>query len=104
MTLAPSSFDPFADYLSLACLAAVMRSDAPQTIACLLAGADADLADPTYCRTILHWAAFRGLVDVIRVARRCGASEQELDRDGFRYTDLLSASDTPKVPNLSVVH
>lgn len=102
MTIAPADFDPFVnDYVSLACLAAVMRNDAPQAIACLLAGADPNLADPDRHRTVLHWAAHRGLVEVIRVALRSGADEQAVDSDGYTYADLLYADDVPKVDRLT---
>lgn len=102
MTLA-SSFDPRLDYLSLACLAATMHSETTQAITCLYVGADPNIADPIHHRTVLHWAAFRGLVDVMRVALRSGADEQAVDADGYTYTDLLSAGDVPKVDRLTTV-
>lgn len=105
MTLVASpSFDPSIDYLSLACLAAVMRSDTSQAVACLLAGADPDVYDPSHHRTVLHWAAFQGLIDVIRVALRAGADDRAVDDDGYAYTDLLSADDVPKVARFAVLH
>jgi hypothetical protein len=70
----------------------------------LFVGADPNVTDPVHHRTVLHWAAFRGLVDVIRVALRCGANEQAVDADGYTYTDLLSVGDVPKVDRLTNLH
>lgn len=104
MNVASSYFDPSVDYLSLACLAATMHSQPAQAIACLQAGADPNIVDPVHHRTVLHWAAFRGLMDVVRVALRSGADEQAVDADGYTYTDLLSAGDVPKVDRLTIIH